>query len=173
MRLFLGWSFNQFVLTCIFLFNRGSANVLTRIPFFASLAGSRVNTPHVAWHCAWWRVYTPVTRKCFSEPEGTRFGGPGQKALPSMNEFTLLWIFAYFLYPRPVPLTYQPRICKDGFISIVVVSPVCCLFDRVLVDNRSLLQSLSMVKLCGRKTTAINKTNHLILEMSMNEAFNG
>ena len=37
------------------------------------------------------------TRKCFSESEGTRFGGPGQKALPSMNEFTLLtvlWIFA-------------------------------------------------------------------------------
>ena len=29
------------------------------------------------------------TRKCFSESEGTRFGGPGQKALPSMNEFTL------------------------------------------------------------------------------------
>ena len=27
------------------------------------------------------------TRKCFSESEGTRFGGPGQKALPSMNEF--------------------------------------------------------------------------------------
>ena len=34
------------------------------------------------------------TRKCFSESEGTRFGGPGRKALPSMNEFTLLWIFA-------------------------------------------------------------------------------
>ena len=34
------------------------------------------------------------TRKCFSESEGTRFGGPGQKELPSMNEFTLLWIFA-------------------------------------------------------------------------------
>ena len=37
------------------------------------------------------------TRKCFLESEGTRFGGPGHKALPSMNEFTLLtvlWIFA-------------------------------------------------------------------------------
>ena len=33
------------------------------------------------------------TCKCFSESEGTRFGGPGQKALPSMNEFTLLWNF--------------------------------------------------------------------------------
>ena len=29
-------------------FHRGSADVLTRIPFFASLCGSRVNTPHVA-----------------------------------------------------------------------------------------------------------------------------
>ena len=61
----------------IFFFNRGSVDVLTRIPFFAILTGSCVNMPHVA--------------------EGTRFGGPGQKPLPSMNEFTLLtvlWIFA-------------------------------------------------------------------------------
>ena len=29
-------------------FDRGSADVLTRIPFFASLCGSRVNMPHVA-----------------------------------------------------------------------------------------------------------------------------
>ena len=86
------------------------------------------------------------TCKCFSESEATRFGGPGQKALPSMNEFTLLWIFAESLYPRPVLLTYQPRICKDGFISIVFdVSPVCCLFDWVLVDNRPLLRSLPTV----------------------------
>ena len=26
------------------------------------------------------------TRQCFSESEGTRFGAPGQKALPSVNE---------------------------------------------------------------------------------------
>ena len=46
---------------------------------------------------------------------------------------------------RPVPLTYQPRICKDGFISIVVdLSPVCHLFDRALVDNRPLRRSLPM-----------------------------
>ena len=57
------------------------------------------------------------------------------------------------LYPRPVPLTYnllllmyQPRICKDGFISIVFdLSPVCCLFDRVQVDNRPLRRSLPTV----------------------------
>ena len=34
------------------------------------------------------------TRNRFSESVGSRFGGPGQKALPAMNEFTLLWIFA-------------------------------------------------------------------------------
>ena len=39
-------------------------------------------------------VNETMKRKCFSESEGTCFGAPGQKALPSMNEFTLLWIFA-------------------------------------------------------------------------------
>ena len=38
------------------------------------------------------------TRKCFSESERTRFGGPAQKALKSMNEFTLLLIFLIPLY---------------------------------------------------------------------------
>ena len=52
--------------------------------FFFKFASSRINTPLMA-------VYT---RRCFSESEGTHFGAPGQKALSSMNEFTLLWIFA-------------------------------------------------------------------------------
>ena len=61
------------------------------------------------------------------------------RAIMAMNEFTLLWIFASSLYSRPVPLTYQPGIGKDGFISIVFdLSPVCRLFDRALVDNRPL-----------------------------------
>ena len=34
------------------------------------------------------------THKCFSASMGSRFSSPGQKALPAMNEFTLLWIFA-------------------------------------------------------------------------------
>ena len=42
-----------------------------------------------------WQTLDDVyTRRCFAESEGTRFGPPGQKALPSVNEFTLLWIFA-------------------------------------------------------------------------------
>ena len=46
-------------------------------------------------HSWLWQTLDDVyTRQCFSESEGTRFGAPGQKALPSVNEFTLLWIFA-------------------------------------------------------------------------------
>ena len=66
-----------------FFFNRGSADVLTRIPLFRGVWPGVVSTRHT------WRdivrddVYT---RKCFSESEGTRFGGPGQKALPPANE---------------------------------------------------------------------------------------
>ena len=75
------------------------------------------------------------TRNCFSESEGTRFGAPGQRTLPSVNESTLV-DFCLITYPRPIPLTFQPQICKDGFISIVFdVSLVCCLFDRVRADN--------------------------------------
>ena len=38
-----------------------------------------------------WQTLDDVyTHRCFSESERTRFGAPGQKALPSMNEFTLL-----------------------------------------------------------------------------------
>ena len=59
------------------------------------------------------------TRNCSSESMGSRFGGPGQKALQTMNEFTLFVDFCLISLPRPVPLTYQPRICKDGFIFIV------------------------------------------------------
>ena len=97
-----------------------------------------------------WR-FDLYTRNHFLESMGSRFGGPGQKALQAMNEFTLLWIFALSLYPRPVPLTYQPRSCKDGFISIVFdLSPLCRLFDRSIIGH-----------LIG----------HLILEMSMRKAF--
>ena len=55
-----------------------------------ALAGSLVNTPPVTCHWAGWR-------KCFSESMGSRFGGPGQKALPSMNDYSL---FCGFL-PNP------------------------------------------------------------------------
>ena len=66
---------------------------------FRPPVGQRVNTHSVFWEFCWSRVNTPLvavttlddvyTRRCFSESKGTRFGAPGQKALPSVNEFTL------------------------------------------------------------------------------------
>ena len=35
------------------------------------------------------------------------------------HAFRFLRVWPGDFYPRPVPLTYQPRNCKDGFISIV------------------------------------------------------
>ena len=70
-------------------FSTADRRVLTRIPFFLRV-----------WPCQQRHTWRDIvqddvnTRKCFLESEGTRFGGPGQKALPSMNEFTLLWICA-------------------------------------------------------------------------------
>ena len=54
-----------------------------RIPIFVCFGGSLVNT---------WRVIVPLdlyTHNRFSESMGSRFGGPGQKALQAMNEFAL------------------------------------------------------------------------------------
>ena len=108
------------------IFNRRSADVLTRILFFASFAGSHVNTPHVAVTlCSMMCIHSSVSRS----PRGHGSVGPGQKGLPN-----------------PFIHDYQPRICKDGFISIVFdVYPVCYLFNRVRVDNRPLLRSLPTV----------------------------
>ena len=106
---------------------------MKRCPIAAKIcvifAGRLVNTPRVACHhgdgimpSIAIMAIDVCTRHRFSESLGSRFGGPRQKALPTMNEFTLFVDFCLILYPRPVPLTYQPRICKDGFISIVTRS---------------------------------------------------
>ena len=58
---------------------------------FLRVLPEAVSTRH-SW--LWQTLDDMYTRRCFSESEGTRFGAPGQKALPSGNEFTLLWIFA-------------------------------------------------------------------------------
>ena len=110
----------------ILCFNRRLADVLARIPFFESFAGSRVNMPLVAVTNVGWRVYTPVFL-------GIRGNTPPTKGT-AVNEWVHSFVdFCRIPYPRPVPLTYQPRICKDGFISIVFdVSPECRLFDRVV-----------------------------------------
>ena len=50
----------------------------------------RVRPEAVSTRHSWlWQTLDDVyTRRCFSESEGTRFGAPGQKALPSGNEWT-------------------------------------------------------------------------------------
>ena len=102
--------------------------VLNAILFSTAVFSVAVSTRH-SWLWQMWD--DKYTCRCFSESEGTRFGSPGQKALPSMNEFTLLWIFAFIPYSRSIPLTFQAQICKDGFISIVFdVSPEWYLFGR-------------------------------------------
>ena len=67
-------------------------------------------------HSWLWQTLDDVyTRRCFSESEGTRFGAPGQMALPSGNE----WM-DFCLIPLSttcsVLLKFQAQICKDGFI---------------------------------------------------------
>ena len=73
--------------------------------FVGTAIGERLNT-HSKFCVFWpgalstrhlWRAIglaDVYTCKCFSESMGSRLGSPGQKALPAMNEFTLLWIFA-------------------------------------------------------------------------------
>ena len=58
---------------------------------FLRVLPEAVSTRH-SW--LWQTLDDVYTHRCFSESEGTRFGAPGQKAMPSVNEFTLLWIFA-------------------------------------------------------------------------------
>ena len=95
-------------------------------------------------HSWLWQMWDDVyTRNCFSESEGTRFGAPRTKGT-AVNEWVHSFVdFCLIPYPQPIPLTFQPQICKDGFISIVFdVSPECCLFDRVWADNWPVLRSL-------------------------------
>ena len=76
-----------------FMFNHWSADILTRIPFFESFAGSHVNTSsHICHSHEWlWQMWDDVyTRNCFSESEGTRFGAPGQKGT-AVNE----WVHSF------------------------------------------------------------------------------
>ena len=58
----------------------------------------RVRPEAVSTRHSWlWQTLDDVyTRRCFSESEGTRFGAPGQKALPSGNEWTEWNEWMYF-----------------------------------------------------------------------------
>ena len=70
-----------------------------------------VNTPHVAVTIAGWHIHASVSRS----PRGHGSVAPDKRHCRQ-------WISSLFCgflpnpYPWPVPLTYQPRICKDGYI---------------------------------------------------------
>ena len=95
--------------------------------------------PHVAVTFVGRRVYTQL----FLGVRGNMLRCTRTKGT-AVNEWVHTFVdFCLIPYPRPIPFTFQPQICKDGFICIVFdVSPECCLFDRVRADNRPVLWSL-------------------------------
>ena len=163
------------------------------LPFyFVSFTSSRRMTRKPEFFC--WdgrsvRVYTRIpifvcfvvaidvyTRNRFSESLGSRLGGSDKRHCKQWTSSLFLWIFAWSLYPRPVPLTYQPRIYKDRFISIVTRSLIA-LWNAVCSTERWSIIGRCFGA-CQRSSCAeerwpqyLKKTSHLILEMSMNEAF--
>ena len=86
----LSGGFNPFASEAVYTRDRLSEACKHAFRFLRVLPKA-VSTRH-SW--LWQTLDDVYTRRCFSESEGTRFGAPGQKALPSVNEFTLLWIFA-------------------------------------------------------------------------------
>ena len=138
-----------------FCWHGRSVSVYTRIPIFVFCRKTCNHATHgvpswrltcihaMACHHDDWHVYTPS----FLGAPGVTVGWPRTKGTASNERVhSFCGFLSNHLYPRHVPLTYQPRICKDGFISIVFdVSPVCRLSDRALVDNRPLLRSLPTV----------------------------
>ena len=101
-----------------FLFNHRSADVLTRIPFFANFAGSHVNTSHVAMTCAGWRVYMQV----FLRVRGDTVWWPQTKGT-AVNEWVHSFVdFCLIPLSTTCSLTYQPRICKDAFYPLSLMS---------------------------------------------------
>ena len=98
---------------------------------FLRVSPGALSTRHM-WHA----IVLPdvYTRICFSESMGSWFGGPRQKALQTMNEFTLFVDFCLIPLSKTCSL-YQPRNCKDGFISIVT-RPLISLRYAVCLTRR-------------------------------------
>ena len=76
-----------------------------------------------------WRltcIHSIVSRS----PCGHGWVAPDKRHCKQRTNSLFLWIFAKFL-----PLTYQPRICKDGFISIVTRSLIS-LWNAICLTGR-------------------------------------
>ena len=104
-----------------------------------------LSTRH-AWHAI--VAADLYARNRFSESMGSRFGGPGQKALQTIHKFTLFVDFC--LIPLSKTYMYQPRICKDGFISIVM---------RPFISVRYAVCSTVRWSIIGRCVGACQRSN--------------
>ena len=90
-----------------------------------------------------WRL-TCIHAIVSRSPWGSRLGGLGQKALQTMNEFTLFADFCRFL-PNPFIQDLFLWHTSQEFVKRPLISLRYGLFDRALVDNRTLRRSLPMV----------------------------
>ena len=139
----------------IMAFNQFASDAVYLAIFFSTADGGRLNTHSVFCEFCWepcqhatrgrdmCRITCTYTQ-VFLGVRGDTVRWPRTKGT-AVNE----WVHSFVdfcLIPLSTTYMYQPRICKDGFISIVFdVSLVCCLFDQVRVDNRLLLRSLPTV----------------------------
>ena len=102
--------------------------------------------------CHVWRATVAAdvyTRNRFPESMWSRFGGPGQKALQTMNEFTLFVDFCLIPLSRTcsfdIPAKNLQRRIYIHYHEAFHLCQVCRLFDRALVNNRPLRQSLPTI----------------------------
>ena len=97
---------------------------------------------------------------------GSRFGGPGQKALQAMNEFTLFEFlpnpFIHDLQPIPLSMTYSQEFIKTDLypLSLISLRYAVCLTGRWSIIGRCIgANGLIVLK----KDDCNKKTSHLIL----------
>ena len=84
---FITWCFNPFASEAVYTRNFFSTACRTACKHafcFLRVLPEAVSTRH-SW--LWQTLDDVYTRRCFSDSEGTCFGAPGQKALPSGNEW--------------------------------------------------------------------------------------
>ena len=82
-----GWLLNPFASEAVYTRNFFSTACRTACKHafcFLRVMPEAMSTRH-SW--LWQTLDDVYTRRCFSASEGTRFGAPGQKALPSGNEW--------------------------------------------------------------------------------------
>ncbi len=111
-----------------------------------------------------WRVYTQL----FLGTRGNTLRCPRTKGT-AVNEWVHSLVdFCLIPYPWPFCWHSSHKFVKTDLypLSLMSLRNAVCLTRCRLINDRCF-------GTCGRKTSAIQKTSHLILEMSMNTAFLG